>query len=289
MLKDLKYKVRLKIISEYLNVIYKEDISSESLRETISHILSEIIYRERAVVSDTDKHKIISALVDDFIGYGPIQDLFKDPQITEIMINGPQKIYVEKNGKKELTNITFDDEQQLMALIYRILSPTRRRIDESYPYTDLALKDGSRVNIIIPPLALNGPVITIRKFLKELNKKQKLTLGSNGYTLYKDKALEMVQERLTTLNKKHYCFKFNNVAVKSLKTRWGSCSRRGNLNFNYQILFLTPRIRDYIMIHELCHLKEFNHSSRFWNWVSKAIPDHQELNRNLTENWVGFA
>lgn len=124
-------------------------------------------------------------------------------------------------------------------------------------------------------------VISKLDFFKELNKKQKLKLGSNGYALYKDKALEMVQERLTTLNKKYYRFKFNNVAVKSLKTRWGSCSRRGNLNFNYQILFLTPKIQDYIMIHELCHLKEFNHSSKFWKFVAKSIPDYHKIIEEL--------
>jgi len=92
----------------------------------------------------------------------------KDSQVTEIMINGPKKVFVERNGKTELSNITFEDDKQLMYLIHKLIAPTRRRVDESSPYNDLSLKDGSRVNIIIPPLALDGPTITIRKFLRNL-------------------------------------------------------------------------------------------------------------------------
>lgn len=124
-------------------------------------------------------------------------------------------------------------------------------------------------------------VISKLDFFEGLNKKQKLTLGSDGYEKYKDKALEMVTERLTVLNKKHYRFKFNKITIKSQKTRWGSCSSKRNLNFNYKILFLTPKIRDYIMIHELCHLKEMNHSGGFWKSVAKSIPDYQEVKTNL--------
>jgi len=98
----------------------------------------------------------------------------KDPMVTEIMINGPRKVYIEKMGRKMLTNVIFDDDASLMRLIYRILSPTRRRVDEYSPYTDVSLPDGSRVNIIIPPLALDGPTITIRKFSRELKKAEDL-------------------------------------------------------------------------------------------------------------------
>lgn len=124
-------------------------------------------------------------------------------------------------------------------------------------------------------------VITKLDFFEGLNKRQKLTFGADGYELYKEKALEMVTERLAVLNKTHYRFKFNKVAIKSQKTRWGSCSRTQNLNFNYKILFLTPKMRDYIMIHELCHLKEFNHSSRYWRLVAKAMPDYLKLIEEL--------
>lgn len=124
-------------------------------------------------------------------------------------------------------------------------------------------------------------VISKLDFFEGLNKKQKLSFGKDGYELYKDKALEMVTEQLATLNQKYYGFKFNNIAIKNQKTRWGSCSKKRNLNFNYKILFLPPKIRDYIMIHELCHLKEFNHSKRYWKLIAKAMPDYSSIIKEL--------
>jgi len=168
MSKLLKDKIRKKIVSEYSGLLSKDTIDMEELKEVIIRVVDDIIHREHTSLSEQDKGKIISDMVDEIAGLGPIEGLIKDPYVTEIMINGPKKIYVERHDKTEVTNITFDDEQQLMYLIYKILAPTRRRVDESYPYTEVSLKDGSRVNIIIPPLALNGPIITIRKFLKEI-------------------------------------------------------------------------------------------------------------------------
>jgi len=124
-------------------------------------------------------------------------------------------------------------------------------------------------------------VISKMDFFEELKKRQKLTLGNDGYELYKDKALKMVTERLTALNNKHYRLKFNKLTIKSQKTRWGSCSKKRNLNFNYKILFLPPKIRDYIMIHELCHLKEFNHSRKYWNFVARVLPDYLNIRNSL--------
>jgi len=118
-------------------------------------------------------------------------------------------------------------------------------------------------------------------FFEKLNKKQKLSLGDNGFVIFKDKALKMVTERLTELNNKHYGFKFNKIAIKNQKTRWGSCSKKRNLNFNYKILFLSPKMRDYIIIHELCHLREFNHSNKFWRLVAKAIPNYADIVEEL--------
>lgn len=126
-------------------------------------------------------------------------------------------------------------------------------------------------------------VISKMDFFEGLNKKQKLTLGIDGYDKYKDKALEMVTERLTELNKKHYKLKFNKITIKSQKTRWGSCSKHRNLNINYKVLFLPPKFRDYIIIHELCHLKEFNHSNRFWRLVSRMMPEYLEIRNSLNK------
>jgi len=168
MSKILKDKIRKKIVSEYSGLLSKDTIDMEELKEVIIRVVDDIIHREHTSLSEQDKGRIISDMVDEIAGLGPIENLIKDPYVTEIMINGPKRVYAESHGKTQVTNITFDDEQQLMYLVYKILAPTRRRVDESYPYTEVSLKDGSRVNIIIPPLALNGPILTIRKFLKEI-------------------------------------------------------------------------------------------------------------------------
>jgi len=101
-----------------------------------------------------------------------------------------------------------------------------------------------------------------------------------NYLKYKDDALKFVSKRIKYFNKK-YNFKFNSVNIKNQKTRWGSCSKKGNLNFNYKILLLPKNIADYIIVHELCHLKKFNHSHKFWNLVAKAIPDYLGIKKEL--------
>jgi pilus assembly protein CpaF len=168
MSKIIKEKIRQKIIAEKSNLFSKEGINSERLKVNLADVLDEIIKSEQIVISVQDKKRIIEELAIELAGFGPVDSLLRDPQITEIMINGAKKIYVERKGKTELTGIEFEDDNQIMYLIEKILAPTRRHVDEFYPYADVSLKDGSRVNIIIPPLALNGPTITIRKFLKEL-------------------------------------------------------------------------------------------------------------------------
>lgn len=119
-------------------------------------------------------------------------------------------------------------------------------------------------------------VVSKIDFFDGLSKKRKLTFGNEDFELYKDKALGAITKQLLVLNQAHYQFKLNNIAIKNQKTRWGSCSRKRNLNFNYKMIFLPKNIRKYIIIHELCHLKEFNHSKRYWNLVAKAIPQYKE-------------
>lgn len=169
MLKMLKNKVRQKLASSNQELFNNEADSDDQLKNRVNLILNEIAEHERITISEADRNTIISEIMNDLFGFGPIEEILKDPLVTEIMINGPKKIYVERAGKKELSPITFEDDKQLMYLIHRLLGPTRRHVDESYPYTEIVLRDGSRMNIIIPPLALNGPVITIRKFLRDIN------------------------------------------------------------------------------------------------------------------------
>lgn len=103
---------------------------------------------------------------------------------------------------------------------------------------------------------------------------------SRPYKEVKDESLRFAQDRVAVLNK-IYGFSYKTISVKNQKTRWGSCSRRGNLNFNYRILYLPLHLADYIVAHELCHLKEFNHGQKFWNLVAEVFPNHQELRKEL--------
>lgn len=168
MAKSLKEKIRHALITEYGNLFSGAKVDLRELENAIKHLLESISMHEQGNLPEAEKKKLISELLDEFTGLGPLESLLKDPAITEIMINGPKQIYVERLGKTEVADITFDSEQQLMYVIFKILSPTRRHVDETTPYTDVSLKDGSRVNIVIPPLALDGPTVTIRKFLKEI-------------------------------------------------------------------------------------------------------------------------
>lgn len=116
---------------------------------------------------------------------------------------------------------------------------------------------------------------------------QVFTKGTKkDYIKYKEQALALAQNRIESFNK-FYGFKFNKVSIKNQKTRWGSCSKKGNLNFNYKIFLLPERPADYIIVHELCHLKEFNHSQKFWNLVAKTMPNYLALRTELRKRGLG--
>jgi len=166
--KELKSRIKHRIIAQYSGLLSQETVDKNALKERVLLVLNDMSGRENISLSEEDKRKVIEEVVNDFTGLGPIQNLVSDPLVTEIMINGPKKVYAEKAGKTELTNIVFEDDAQIMYMINKILAPTRRHVDELVPWTDVSLSDGSRVNIIIPPLALDGPVVTIRKFLQEI-------------------------------------------------------------------------------------------------------------------------
>lgn len=147
------------------------NISTEALgervRDTLRAILKEVTARN-ALPAFLNPDELIEELYNESVRLGPIEAFLADESITEIMINGPQRVYVERRGKLELTGQTFMDDASVMAVIERIVAPLGRRIDESQPYVDARLADGSRVNAIIPPLSLIGPCITIRKFAKRI-------------------------------------------------------------------------------------------------------------------------
>ncbi len=137
------------------------------VRETLQAILKEVTAR-RALPQGLEPESLVEELYNEAVRLGPVEKFLADDSITEIMINGPQDVYVERSGKLERTDQTFMDDASVMAVIERIVAPLGRRIDESQPYVDARLADGSRVNAIIPPLSLIGPCITIRKFAKRI-------------------------------------------------------------------------------------------------------------------------
>jgi pilus assembly protein CpaF len=143
------------------------DKKRSMLRERILTVVAEESPKANVTLAQREIEALSATLLDDMIGFGPIQPLLDEEDISEVMVNGPFQIYYEKKGKLILSDIKFKDNDHVMRIIERIVAPIGRRIDESVPLVDARLPDGSRVNAIIPPLALNGPTITIRKFKKE--------------------------------------------------------------------------------------------------------------------------
>ncbi|NPA31697.1 MAG: CpaF family protein [Chloroflexi bacterium] len=136
------------------------------IRQSIRELLDQVLQQEGIVLSRVERQRLFDQIAAEILGFGPLQPLLEDDSITEIMVNGPKQIYVERGGKLYKTPITFEDDEHVMRIIERIVAPLGRRVDEASPYVDARLPDGSRVNIVIPPIALNGPVITIRKFYR---------------------------------------------------------------------------------------------------------------------------
>ena len=136
------------------------------VEELISSYCQRVLDDNPMNVPRGERARIVADICDEILGLGPIEPLLKDESITEVMINGPKKIFVERKGKLQLTNVQFHDDAHLMTIIERIVSPLGRRVDEASPLVDARLADGSRVNAIVPPLSLIGPCVTIRKFTK---------------------------------------------------------------------------------------------------------------------------
>lgn len=118
------------------------------------------------------------------------------------------------------------------------------------------------------------------RYMQSLPKRESFKSTEEEYTKYKEQTQALVVEKIAKFNT-HYRFTYNQVRIKNQKTLWGSCSRKGNLSFNYKLVLVKERCADYIIVHELCHLKEFNHSARFWNLVAQTIPDHAEIRKEL--------
>jgi pilus assembly protein CpaF len=161
---DLKTRVQNKLLAE---IDPSMDISkTEEVKKTIQDLFEQILAEENIVLSRPERARLFEQIAAEILGLGPLQTLLEDDTITEIMVNGPKNIYIERKGKIHRVPITFESNDHVMRIIDRIVAPLGRRIDESSPYVDARLQDGSRVNAVIPPISLVGPVLTIRKFSK---------------------------------------------------------------------------------------------------------------------------
>lgn len=164
---ELKTKIQNKVIQE-LDIDFNEiSEQNEELKQKINYIIIKHIEEESLNMTNNQKKTIKEELLDEIIGFGPITGLLADSEVTEIMVNGPNHVYVEKHGKLILTDAKFKNDNHILHVIKRIVAPIGRRIDESSPMVDARLPDGSRVNAIIAPLAIDGPCITIRKFAED--------------------------------------------------------------------------------------------------------------------------
>jgi pilus assembly protein CpaF len=162
---ELKVRVQNRLIAE---LDPRMDLgNADEVRRSVEETFSAVLESEGISVTRVERMRLFEAISAEILGFGPIEPLLKDGSITEIMINGPKQVYVERAGKLEAAEIEFNDDEHVMRVIDRIVSPLGRRIDESSPTVDARLPDGSRVNAIIPPIALNGPTVTIRKFSKD--------------------------------------------------------------------------------------------------------------------------
>ncbi|MEN6410732.1 MAG: CpaF family protein [Anaerolineaceae bacterium] len=153
-------------------------VQSQS-REAVQQSLEQVYQRTKVQLPRSLKDQMFHDILDDLLGFGPIQPLLDDPEISEVMVNGPRKVYIERKGKLVRTNVVFEDDNQVLRLIDRIILPLGRHIDTDSPTVDARLPDGSRVNAVIPPCAIDGPSITIRKFGKDkLSVEQLIKFGS---------------------------------------------------------------------------------------------------------------
>ena len=160
--REAKFRVQNRLVNE---LDPKLDLTNQvEVRRQIEELFGRIADEEGLALTRAERVRMLEQITDEILGLGPLEPLLRDETLTEVMVNGPQQVYIERDGKLELTNVTFQNDEHVMRIIQRIIAPIGRRVDESSPMVDARLADGSRVNAIIPPLSLVGPVITIRKF-----------------------------------------------------------------------------------------------------------------------------
>ena len=160
---ELKRVIHSKLVDK-LDLSRVSDLAGDVLRREIRLVVERLCDTENPLLNRMERERLIDEVLDETFGFGPLEMLLKDPTVSDILVNGPFKVYVERRGKLEKTDVKFRDNQHLMQIIDRIVSKVGRRVDETSPMVDARLPDGSRVNAIIPPLALDGPSLSIRRF-----------------------------------------------------------------------------------------------------------------------------
>jgi pilus assembly protein CpaF len=165
---ELKTRVHKEIIPRLGPRLFNQDGKTDGdLEEKVNEVVTEMLAIEKTPLTRQERQEIIRQITDDILGYGPLEPFLRDDSITEVMVNDHKTVYIERHGKITRTNAQFVDEAHLLRIIDKIISRIGRRIDESSPYVDARLPDGSRVNAIIPPLAVRGSSLTIRKFRRD--------------------------------------------------------------------------------------------------------------------------
>jgi pilus assembly protein CpaF len=160
---ELKFSLHRKLVDK-INLDALASIDNQKMRSEVRQALLSLIDAEPTLLSSHEKQQICDEVLDEVFGLGPLEPLLKDPTISDILVNTAKHVYVERRGLLELTSVAFRDDQHLLRIIDKIVSQVGRRIDESTPMVDARLIDGSRVNAIIPPLAVDGPILSIRRF-----------------------------------------------------------------------------------------------------------------------------
>ncbi|MBA4208506.1 MAG: protein kinase [Parvibaculum sp.] len=188
---DNYYQIKTTIFNALIDTIdltQLAQLDAESAREEIRDIVNEILSIKNVVMSISEQEALLQDICNDVLGYGPLEPLLARDDIADIMVNGSDRTFIEVSGKVELTNIRFRDNSQLMNICQRIVSQVGRRVDESSPICDARLPDGSRVNVIVPPLSIDGPALTIRKFRRD-----KLTMNDLvGYNSISQEGAEVL-------------------------------------------------------------------------------------------------
>lgn len=178
-IEELKSSVHVELLKQLGPHLYDADMDQNELDQRVRAVLADVLGQQDRPLSGSDRARVTQEISDDILGYGPIEPYLRDPDVSEVMVNGPDSIWLEKNGRLQPADATFADEAHLRRTIDKIVSRIGRRVDESSPMVDARLPDGSRVNAVVPPLAVDGSALTIRKFATDpLTVSDLITFGS---------------------------------------------------------------------------------------------------------------